>query len=65
MFTRMHVGRTRNKLLSEKFGLDIRGKKNFSGRMIKHWSRFLRETVESPSSEIFETQLDRGLDNLN
>ena len=67
LFTRMHVGRTsnRNKLLRGKFGLDIRGRKTFSGRTIKHWNRLLGEMVESPSLEIFKTQLDRGLDNLN
>lgn len=53
------------KLLREKFGLDIRGEKTFIGRTIKHWNRLLREMVESPSLEIFKTQLDKALHNLS
>lgn len=29
----------------------------FTRRVVKHWNRLLRETAESPSLEIFETQL--------
>lgn len=41
-----------------------RGGKKFSGT-IKHCNRSLTEMVQSPSLEIFKTQLDGSLDNLN
>lgn len=66
MFTSMHVGKSSNRkrLLRREADLDIREKK-FSGRAIKEWNRLLREMLESPLLEIFKTQLDRGLHNLN
>ena len=33
-------------------------------RMIKHWKGLRREAVETPSLEVFKTQLDIGLNNL-
>jgi len=36
---------------------------HFTVRVIKHWNRFPREAVESPSLEIFRSHLDRVLGN--
>lgn len=38
-------------------------KQLFTLRVIKHWDRFCRETVESPSLETFETDMDKVLSN--
>jgi len=32
--------------------------------VIKYWTKLLRQVVESPFLEIFNTQLDNSLDNL-
>ncbi|KAK4832107.1 hypothetical protein QYF61_020734 [Mycteria americana] len=47
----------------ESFHLNIR-KKFFTVRTIVHWNNLPRDTVKSPSLEVFEMQLDRVLDNL-
>jgi len=40
-------------------------RKNFNMiRVTEHWNRLPREVVESPSTEIFKTQLDAYLCNL-
>ncbi|KFV75811.1 hypothetical protein N308_01053, partial [Struthio camelus australis] len=51
-----------HKLKYRKFSLNIR-KHFFTVRVIKH-NRLPGETVDSPSLEIFKTQLDLALNNL-
>jgi len=43
--------------------LDIR-KKFFIVRVVRHWNRLLRETVDVPSLEVFKARLDEALSNL-
>lgn len=38
--------------------------KIFTLRVIDHWHRLIREAVESPSPEVFQTHLDTFLCNL-
>ncbi|KFV77944.1 hypothetical protein N308_11556, partial [Struthio camelus australis] len=52
-----------HKLKHRKFHLKIR-KHFLAVRVVKHWSKFPREAVESPSLEIFKIQLDVVLGNL-
>jgi len=40
--------------------LDI-GKKLFTVRMVRHWSRLPREVVAAPSLETFKVRLDQAL----
>ncbi|KFV79539.1 hypothetical protein N308_08364, partial [Struthio camelus australis] len=51
-----------HKLRHRKFHLNTR--KHFTARVVEHWNRLPREVAESPSSEIFKTQLDMVLSNL-
>ena len=52
-----------HKLEHRKFHLNMRTN-FFTLRVTEHWNRLPRETVESPSLEIFKTCLDAILCNL-
>ena len=52
-----------HKLEHRKFHLNME-KNFFTLRVTEHWNRLPRELVESPSLEIFKTQLDAFLCNL-
>jgi len=55
--------RNRHKLKHRKFCLNMR-KNFFPLKVTEHWNRLPRETVESPSLEIFKTCLDKVLCSL-
>ncbi|KFP55978.1 hypothetical protein N323_06028, partial [Cathartes aura] len=51
------------KLKEGRFRFDIR--KTFSTvRVVRHWNRLPRETVDAPSLEVFKARLDGALSNL-
>jgi len=51
------------KLKESGYRLNIR-KKFFTTRMVRHWNRLPRETVNAPSLEVFKARLDGTLSNL-
>ncbi|KGL93569.1 hypothetical protein N301_02836, partial [Charadrius vociferus] len=51
------------KLEEGRFSLNIM-KKFFTLRVVRHWNRLPRETVEAPSLEVFKARLDVALGNL-
>ncbi|KFQ93606.1 hypothetical protein Y956_00287, partial [Nipponia nippon] len=51
------------KLREGSFRLDIRNK-FFTMRVVRHWNRLPRETVDAPSLEVFKARLDGALSNL-
>ncbi|KFQ90056.1 hypothetical protein N337_03399, partial [Phoenicopterus ruber ruber] len=65
-FTSTSSDRTRGngfKLKEGRFRLDIK-KKLFTMRVVRHWHRFPREVVDSPSLELFKARWDGALSNL-
>jgi len=66
LLTRVCSDRTRGngrKLKEGRSRLAIR-KKFFTTRVVKHWSRLPRESVDAPSLEVFKARLDGVLSNL-
>ena len=51
------------KMEEGRFRLDIT-KKSFTVRVVRHWNRLPRETVDVPSLETFKARLDGALGNL-
>ncbi|KFQ38502.1 hypothetical protein N332_02995, partial [Mesitornis unicolor] len=51
------------KLKEGRFRLDIR-RKFFTMRVVRHWPRLPKETVDAPSLAVFKARLDRALGNL-
>ena len=66
LFTQVDNDRTRGnglKLKEDGFRLDIR-RKFFTVRVVRHWNRLPRESVDAPSLEVFKARLDGALANL-
>ena len=60
LFTRAFSDRARGngfKLKDDRFTLDTR-KKFFTMRLVRRWTRLLREAVNAPCLEVFRTRLD-------
>jgi len=52
------------RLKEGRFTLDVREKKFFTIRVMKHWKRFPRMVADAPSLGTLKVRLDRALSNL-
>lgn len=52
------------KLKDNRFRLDIRKKKSFTARVVRHWHRLPIDVVDALSLEISKARLDQALGTL-
>ena len=66
LFAQLDKDKTRGngfKLKERIFRLEVR-RKFFTQRVVRHWKRLPRETVDNPPLEVFKPRLDEAMGNL-